>query len=361
MKIDAFSLDLSSTRTYSETQTTKISTDFSFMNLMDSRLAQFSADSGQGQLFTGQPPSALVLRSPWVVPVSVDGQEAVSLSDRFMSELSGMRRMMASIMEGLRQRTSLSTSWQITQVSQVYAMPVTQGTFSMAQAFEVNRYVSMSYEESEHLSVSAGGVVQTADNREIEFSLDLAMDRQFFAEDTLTQTATGYALIDPLVIQTDADAPLLSGGQFSFDLDMDGEEEDLPLPGAGYAFLALDLNQDGIINDGSELFGPSTGNGFAELAEYDLDQNQWIDENDGIFDDLVLWEQGDEGMTLTRLEDAGIGAIYLARIPSQFDLTSDDNEVMGRVTHTSVALTEDGEALPVHEVEYAVSPDEGIA
>jgi hypothetical protein len=31
------------------------------------------------------------------------------------------------------------------------------------------------------------------------------------------------------------------------------------------------------------LFGPQTGNGFAELAEYDEDKNNWIDENDSIY------------------------------------------------------------------------------
>ena len=361
MKIDAFSMNLSSSRTHSETLTTEISTDFSFVNLMDNRLAEFSETTAREFFISSQSVSTMVQSSSWVIPVSLDGNQAVTMTDRFMSQLSGMRQIMDDVMSQFRQRMGGSGAFRITQVQQIYVLPVSQSSLVMDRAFEVNRYINTSYEESESLSVSADGVVQTADNREIEFSLDLSMDRQFFSEDEVVLTDTGYALIDPLVIQTDADAPLLSGGQFSFDLDMDGEAEDLPLPGAGYAFLALDLNGDGIINDGSELFGPSTGNGFAELADYDLDHNQWIDENDGIFDELVLWEQAEEGMTLTRLEDAGIGAIYLAGIPSRFDLTSEDNEVMGQVTHTSVALTEEGEAVAVHEVEYAVASDESIA
>jgi hypothetical protein len=42
--------------------------------------------------------------------------------------------------------------------------------------------------------------------------------------------------------------------------------------------LVIDKNLDGKVNDGSELFGPSTGDGFEKLARYDEDRNGWIDE-----------------------------------------------------------------------------------
>lgn len=48
----------------------------------------------------------------------------------------------------------------------------------------------------------------------------------------------------------------------------------------GGVFLALDKNGDSVINDGKELFGAATGQGFKELAIYDSDKNYWIDEND---------------------------------------------------------------------------------
>ena len=67
---------------------------------------------------------------------------------------------------------------------------------------------------------------------------------------------------------------------FSFDLDSDGVKEDIPMIRPGSGFLALDLNKDGIINNGNELFGPHTGDGFVELSSYDKDTNNWIDEND---------------------------------------------------------------------------------
>ena len=35
----------------------------------------------------------------------------------------------------------------------------------------------------------------------------------------------------------------------------------------GSRFLALDKNNDGIINNGSELFGTESGNGFIDLKK----------------------------------------------------------------------------------------------
>ena len=341
MKIDAFSLDLSSSRTHSTTQTTQTSQSVSFVELVDSRMAVLSR------------------ASPALTRISLEDLEAVSFTDQFMGQLTAMRQMIEDVMAGFQERLSMDEDSDNLVLEQIFIMPVFRGR--VFQAWESTRTVSVSYEETEQTTVTASGTVHTADNRDLDFSLDLTMARRYFREDVVEETVSGFALIDPLVIRTDASAPLLSGGQFSFDLDMDGTPEDLPLPGAGTGFLALDLNGDGVINDGSELFGPSTGDGFAELAGYDLDDNQWIDENDEIFDDLILWEQGDEGMTLTNLKEAGIGAIYLAGISSPFDLTSEDNELLGQVTQTSIALTEAGDVLPVQEVDYVSSRAEDIA
>jgi hypothetical protein len=76
--------------------------------------------------------------------------------------------------------------------------------------------------------------------------MDLLMERKYVNETSVETTKTGYTLIDPLVIQTDASADsMLNAGQFSFDLDMDGEEEQLSGLSSVYEFLALYLNNDG--------------------------------------------------------------------------------------------------------------------
>jgi hypothetical protein len=61
--------------------------------------------------------------------------------------------------------------------------------------------------------------------------------------------------------------------------------------------LVLDLNGDGKINDGTELFGGSTKlangsiakDGFEALKQYDSNQDNVIDAKDAVFSNLKLW------------------------------------------------------------------------
>lgn len=48
---------------------------------------------------------------------------------------------------------------------------------------------------------------------------------------------------------------------------------------------------NGKIDDGSELFGARTGNGFNELAKYDSDNNHFIDAGDPVFSNLAFYQK----------------------------------------------------------------------
>lgn len=134
----------------------------------------------------------------------------------------------------------------------------------------------------EGFSFTAQGAVTTADGKSINFSAALEMSREQYTEIT-TSIKDGDALIDPLVINFSGAGTELSDAKFEFDLDADGTAEMINATSSGSGLLAYDKNGNGVIDDGSELFGPSSGNGFLELASFDNDKNGWIDENDAVF------------------------------------------------------------------------------
>ncbi len=224
-----------------------------------------------------------------------------------------------------------------------------------AYGYAIHDEIKLDHYEREQVDFFGEGIVKTADGESIDFSFEMNLDREFFREETYVEKETGFYFVDPLVINLNGTIPRLSEAKFSLDLDLDGEAEELTglMPGSG--FLCLDKNNDGIINDGSELFGPSTGDGFYELIQYDKDQNLWIDENDEIFDELAFWENdGQGGMQLTKIKDAGIGAIYLSSSSTPFDLMDDDNQLQARITDSGIALNEDGSVSSVQEIHWAV-------
>ena len=119
--------------------------------------------------------------------------------------------------------------------------------------------------EHERSEFSASGEVRTADGQVIDFKLDLVMSRDFQCERKLVEQGK-VVLRDPLVINFDGKAAELGSLRFAFDLDSDGKSESLHALTGNSGFLAFDRNADGRINDGRELFGARSGDGFADLA-----------------------------------------------------------------------------------------------
>ncbi len=213
-----------------------------------------------------------------------------------------------------------------------------------------------SYQEYESTSFSATGTIKTQDGKSIEFSVTLNMSREFRME-TSDTIAIGDAeqKVDPLVINFNGNAAELSQTHFEFDIDANGTTEQIASLKSGSGFLALDKNKDGVINNGSELFGPNSGNGFSELAKYDSDNNNFIDEADPIYDSLRIWQRHEDGsQQLIALGDKNIGAIYLGHATTPFQLRTADNQSLGEVTDSGVYLTEDGKTGTVQQINFSV-------
>ena len=210
------------------------------------------------------------------------------------------------------------------------------------------------FEESEQTTFDTTGILKTADGREISFNLSLEMSRSFASYYESTYQEKAVVFCDPLVINLDTDIASLSDQKFYFDLDADGVEEYVSKLGSGSGYLALDKNNDGIINNGSELFGTKSGDGFGDLAIYDEDQNGWIDENDAIWDKLKIWTTDENGNDeLYTLQKAGVGAICLQKVSTNFNHTDVNNEVKGAIRSTGIFLYENGNVGTIQHLDLA--------
>lgn len=144
----------------------------------------------------------------------------------------------------------------------------------------------------------------------------------------------------PILIDLDRDLFHLTGlgNPVLFDIDADGELELLSWTSAETldAFLALDRNGNGSIDDGTELFGNVTPlvdgstaeNGYIPLSEFDLpalggNDNRWIDPGDVIYPELRLWiDHNHNGLSepdeILGLAEAGVTRIGLHYLMTPF-------------------------------------------
>lgn len=212
--------------------------------------------------------------------------------------------------------------------------------------------VALAYSERESTRVTVQGSVHTADGRDIAFSLDLSMQRAYSVQLAAVAGGSDAPATDPLVVNFGGRAAELSDRTFTFDLDADGSAETLHAPSAGSGFLVFDRNGNGQVDDAGELFGPSSGDGFGDLARLDADGNGWIDDADPAFARLATWDAPDRGAgTLTTLASRGIGALATTAVASPFALKDAGNATLGQVRATGVYLTESGQVGSVQQVD----------
>ena len=118
-------------------------------------------------------------------------------------------------------------------------------------------------------------------------------------------------------------------------------------------FLVLDAVGGGRVESGRQLFGPTSGDGFADLAAYDSDANGWIDEADPVFGRLGVWTPDAEGGGAVRgLAEAGVGALGLDRVATPFALK--DGVELGAVRSSGVYLRDAGGAGTLQQVDVVV-------
>ncbi len=250
------------------------------------------------------------------------------------------------------QRIAQSASKQAEALKQAVTPPSRQGWGYILER-------SQSYEETETLSFAAKGLVNTADGRQISIDIQVNMKREFLAKSSLTVRGGDAKIVDPLVINYDGPAADLKQTSFVFDLDTDGNDEAMAALSGRSGFLAVDKNGDGAINNGTELFGPSTGDGFTELKALDSDGNSWIDGTDPAFEHLRIWSRDGSGNDfLVALAQKGVGAVYVGSVSAPFSVKDDSNALQAQNTKIGIYLKDSGLAGTIQQLDLAArTPD----
>ncbi|MGA0599282.1 calcium-binding protein [Caulobacter sp. KR2-114] len=181
-----------------------------------------------------------------------------------------------------------------------------------------------------------------------------------FSLDRLEQTLK-YALAsiglksgsDPLVLDLNGDGLNLTRQDVGtyFDIDNDGFAERTGWVAPTDGFLARDLNGNGKIDGGAELFGDATASGFTALAALDSNHDGKISSADAAFASLVVWQDmNGNGVTdageLKTLTDLGITEISLTTGAPATSLVNGNT-----VTATATVTYADGKSGTIGNVQ----------
>lgn len=216
--------------------------------------------------------------------------------------------------------------------------------------------ISENFETIQAAAASTVNIEQASSNSSaqlsanFEFNLELKVDssRVILARKQMT---------DPLIIDLDGNGAEITKAEdgIKFDIDGDGGLEQTAISSGNDGLLALDKNSNGIIDNGTELFGDQNGakNGFSELAKYDENNDGQIDSKDSIYDGLKVVKfkkMSDNKVTqeLLSLKDIGILAISLSKIKNINDI------INGNIlTHKSSVSGLLGKNYGIYEANFA--------
>jgi hypothetical protein len=171
-------------------------------------------------------------------------------------------------------------------------------------------------------------------------------------------SSTPVPVGSPLVVDLDRDGVRLSKKRVSFDLAATGEQAKIPALVGSDALLALDLNGNGEIDNGAELFGNATScgserctDGLEALAQHDRNRDGVLDGEDPVFSRLRLWSG--RGSALRPLRSAQIRAIRLA---SRLDISWVDSQG-NSVTRSLTFERDDGASGVIQDVWFSLTFD----
>jgi hypothetical protein len=165
--------------------------------------------------------------------------------------------------------------------------------------------------------------------------------------------------VDPLILDLDGNGVKTStvDDGVAFDAFADGSMVQVAWTDGVDGFLVLDRNGDGIISDGSELFGDYTPlhdgtlakDGFEALRDLDTNSDGLFDAKDDLFDVVQVWVDANrdgvsDAAELFGLSELGIKSIYLN--PESSDRVENGN-LYGLISKFTRVNGSEGEVVDV--------------
>lgn len=162
-------------------------------------------------------------------------------------------------------------------------------------------------------------------------------------------SSNGMAVYDPLILDLDGDGVETSGvdSKVLFDHAADGTKNATGWVGKDDGLLVRDINNNGSIDTGRELFGDNTvlsngqkaKNAYEALADLDSNKDGVLNNQDAKYSELKIWQDANQdGISqadeLKTLDQAGIASIKVAATNSTVTTLANGNIQAASSTYT---------------------------
>lgn len=179
-----------------------------------------------------------------------------------------------------------------------------------------------------------------------------------------------YYIYDPLILDLDGDGIETVGIDFKtasnnayFDFDNDGRLNATGWVKSDDGLLVRDLNNDGLINNGSEIFGDRTVKQNGELATHGFDALQDLDDNkDGIinhqdtaFNTLKVWQDYNKDGISQADELKSLSDLNIQSLTTQYQNTNQTTKG-GQLVQLGSFTKTDGTTHKMGDVNFNFSP-----
>ena len=148
-----------------------------------------------------------------------------------------------------------------------------------------------------------------------------------------------------------------------FDLNNDGFAERTGWVDRNDGLLALDLNGNGKIDNGTELFGNNTllpdgttaAHGYEALAQYDSNHDGLIDKRDSIWEKLRIWRDANSDTRTGEGELHKLDEFNIAAIDLNAKAVTEEDAEGNKISHRGQVIKTDGSTAEAADIWFALN------